>query len=618
MTTRTLGWLHLTDLHVGQPRDGGRLGSIETALLDDLAAESDREKMPFDVVFFTGDIAFRGSDCEFIGASALLGRILTRIAELNHELGAGPPLLIPAPGNHDLARPSEADAKAIRDAFASRTATAPPLWSPAQAGVRERLEACFAAYERWLRDHPLPFPPDWRPGILSGDRVVTVRRHGISLGVVALNSSYLHFGDDAAGKLHLDLRQLEALVGEQPAPWFKAHDFAVLMTHHPQEWLSPVAARTLAEEIRVGQRFSLHLYGHAHVGAHRSDPGGTGIRHLLEGRSLFGAEEEGHPRMHGYGVGRFVINEGIEGRAPQRKVEFWTRTGWSDGHGWRFGSDREEAGRWRVVLELGDAPARDRIGDDSGTPRLVKGLGDPAGEGYTCWTEVRKREDVEAIAELREPRWIFLSAGVPKLPDDPERREEERTNVETARPDAILAFVRALVARACKDGMGVVFGGHPEITTALAPQILTYARKHPATRSVALFQSESFWPHLVGAAGVLAIVDGVIPVRTPIGVDLDGMRDLMFAAPGLVGGVFVGGLSGIRKEFDAFGEARPGLPRIAVGVGGGAAASLLLEAGAVAAATGATGGGHVASEGRLWHSPATAVEAIFEVLGRPR
>ena len=51
----TLGWLHFTDLHIGQPKDGGRLGTIESALLEDLAAEAEREKMPFDVVFFTGD-----------------------------------------------------------------------------------------------------------------------------------------------------------------------------------------------------------------------------------------------------------------------------------------------------------------------------------------------------------------------------------------------------------------------------------------------------------------------------------------------------------------------------------------------------------------------------------
>lgn len=618
MTKRTLGWLHFTDLHVGQPKDGGRLGSIETALLEDLAAESTREGMSFDVVFFTGDIAFRGSDREFLGASALLGRILTAITAINRKVGGGVPVLIPVPGNHDLARPSEADARALRDAFASRTATAPRLWSPAQTGLRERLEACFAGYERWLRDHPLPFPPGWRSGVISGDRVATVRRGGVSLGVVGLNSSYLHFGDDVEGKLHLDLSQLSALVGEQPAPWFKAHDFTVLMTHHPPSWLSPVAAKTLAEEIRVGQRFSLHLHGHTHVGAHRHEPGSTGIRHMIEGRSLFGAEEDGYPRMHGYGIGRFVVEERQGDEPPQRRAELWTRTGWSDGQGWRFGSDREEAGRWRLVLDLGASSVAGAPPQNSRVPRLSAGLGDPGGEGQSLWTEVRERRDFgrkKELAALRRPRWIFLSAGVPTLPDDPERREEERAYVDTAKPEAILAFVQALSARACKEGMGIVFGGHPEITTALAPQILTHVRKNPAKKSFALFQSEAFWPHLVSAAGVLAAVDGVIAARTPLDVDLNGMRDLMLAAPGLVGAVFVGGLSGIIREFHAVGEARPELPRVVVGVGGGAAAWLLLNEKAAVPDTLARNRRQAGVQvGRLWHSTATAVEAVFEAL----
>ena len=607
MTTRTLNWLHFTDLHVGQPREGGRLGTLESALLEDLAAESKVVGMPFDVVFFTGDVAFRGSDREFLGASALLGRILTRIAALNEALGAAPPVLIPAPGNHDLARPSEADARAIRDVFASRGAGAPRLWSAAQSGVRERLEACFAGYERWLRDHPLPFPTDWKGGVISGDRAAVVVRGGISLGVVALNSAYLHFGDDAEGKLHVDLRQLEALVGEQPAPWFAAHDFTVLMTHHPPSWLSPVAARTLAEEIQVGQRFSLHLHGHTHVGAHRTAPGSTGIRHLLEGRSLFGAEEDGHPRMHGYGIGRFMVEE--EGDEVRRRVEFWTRTGWSDGQGWRFGSDREESGRWRVVLELGKGRARGERGD-SAAPRLVKGLGDAAGEGLSRWREIRALGDVEAIEALRARRWIFLSAGLPAPPDDPERRAEEREFVETARPEAIVEFVQALVARACEAGMGVVFGGHPEITTALAPQILTHLRRQGAGAgaepSLALFQSEVFWTQIPSAATVLAALEGVLALRTPSELGLEGMRERMLAVPGLIGGVFVGGLSGIQREFERFAAARPELPRIAVGVGGGAAASLLLKPGSAA--------GGISPEGQLWYAPATAVKAIFEAL----
>ena len=58
------------------PRGGG-LGASSALAVAAIAAG---------LVFFTGDIAFRGSQHEYVRASALLGRILRRIEDLNSKL----------------------------------------------------------------------------------------------------------------------------------------------------------------------------------------------------------------------------------------------------------------------------------------------------------------------------------------------------------------------------------------------------------------------------------------------------------------------------------------------------------------------------------------------------
>jgi hypothetical protein len=614
MTESSFAWLHLTDLHVGQPREAGRLPNLECAFLEDLERVVPALNEPTRVVFFSGDLVFRGTNEEFVRATAVLGRLLTRLHELNRKIDAEapPPVLFPVPGNHDLVRPAPAEAERIRGAFAGRGPTSPDLLGPGQAPARKLVDAAFAPYRAWLSQGLLPFPPDGRDGLLPGDRVAPVSRGGVSVGIVGLNSTCLHLGDVGPGTQHLDLLQMTSLLGEQPEDWFAEHHFHVLVTHHPPSWLTEAARTTLSEEIRRGSRFDLHLYGHAHDGRHEVDPGTTGTRHLVEGRSLFGADTDTQ-RIHGYSIGRFVLGAPeADGQRPKR-VETWNRQGWQSHQGWRFGPMDERQGAWRLLIDVGrtDLPS---VGD-SESPDFIEGLGRSPRGGSARWSRWSDPSELKLALEALAPgrKWILLLASVPELPTDPHRAAKEARFVETARPDAIRAFVEELGSQvAARDGkVGLLFGGHPTITHILAPMALVRAD----TPWLALLQDQSFQSTFPQAVNVLAHASGVwsFLMEPGTGPDLPRLRQALFA-PNLLAAVFVGGKSGILEEFRLAGE-RPDLPRFAVGLGGGAAAALALEH--PVAALGATATHpepRVTPAGRLWHTPKMAVDAILEAV----
>jgi hypothetical protein len=608
-TESDLGWLHITDIHVGQPREGGRLANIERAFLEDVAKVIHKEKLVISAIFLTGDVAFRGAEAEYVRASALLGRICAHIHEQNLKIKpCDPPVLVPVPGNHDLARPPDDDARTIRDALKGRRADSPPLWSPGQTSVRDLVDRCFADYRAWLR-HPLPFPRGPNHGLLPGDLCTTITRGGVSVGILGLNSAVLHLGDAAPGSMHLDLSQVTHLIGHNPRGWIEAHHFNLLMTHHPPAWLSEPAQQILREEIRPDALFDLHLYGHEHAGRFAIEPGSSGVRHLVEGRSLFGAEDEGSSRVHGYTVGRFVLEAPSVDGLRKKRVEVWTRQGWRDGHGWHFGPGDERLGRWKLHIELGETSAP--ITPDSPAPAVP-----PVGLRRDEWTPIEKADDLNAsLSDDPERRWILLSASIPVPHADPERRERERTQVKSARPDAIVEFVRELIKHVAKPDskLGIIFGGHPSISRIFAARALDSSS---GTRWLTLVQDEAWWHGFIEEVSGLASAKAVRPClvrhNDPSG-NLGLLRDAMLTPSNLIAAVFIGGLSGVKAEFDLAGKRRPEVPRYAVGVGGGAAAELLLDQ-----ERDATGGpGHVAQTSLLWHTPESAVMAILKAIEGP-
>jgi predicted phosphohydrolase len=311
-------WLHLSDLHLG-----GRGKELWWQVHEEF--ETSLKKMgerigPPDLVLLTGDLTFKGAADEFERFNRFLDSLLDWLPGTDPE-----PLIIPVPGNHDLARPQGMDAlryKVLEHyglgnddedvAILRRT-----LWDqvPPEAVFFEPL---FGNYQRWFEKRIQP--QFARKGISAhrshfpGDLCVEVNLNGhVPLGIVGLNSTWIQYkGGDFEGKLELPTQQFQAALAtgghSSPLGLFRHHPHALLLMHHPPSWLSTAARETFLETIYPPQRFSACLYGHRHKG--RSEAigiAGGQSRYYFQSPSLFGLEHYGtrrETRAMGYAWGR--------------------------------------------------------------------------------------------------------------------------------------------------------------------------------------------------------------------------------------------------------------------------------------------------------------------------
>jgi hypothetical protein len=171
-------------------------------------------------------------------------------------------------------------------------------------------------------------------------------------------------------------------------------------------------------------------------------------------------------------------------------------------------------------------------------------------------------------------RVVFLSASIP----DPERWAGEFDPF--AITDAVVATARAVFSR----GGAILTAAHPTI----APLILQVADHFPGTPAairVVLYQSMLFaneippaTKRMMSRSYVRVVWTPAEPGETPVPGEsvksLQTMRAAMMAEVPISAAIFVGGMEGIRKEFDTVGQIHPDTPRLAVVRPGGAASRL--------------------------------------------
>lgn len=304
---------------------------VEDVFLDDLERLHERAG-PWDLVCFTGDLTQRGSAEEF----AALGEMLERLWAALERMGSRP-LLVPVPGNHDLVRPPVSPALRAMRLWHEDAALRDEVFTDPSGPYRRMLAEAFGPYEVWLEGwrarHPLPDGVEEVAGALPGDRLLSVRRGDLDVGIVALNSAFLQLtGGDYLGHLDLDVRQVLDAAGGALGRWTARHHLTMLLTHHPPEWLHPRAQQHLDAHLAPRDRFPLRLHGHMHVPESASvSLGGAPTRRWVQGASLFGLEGYGEggeaERIHGYSAGRFAPHEGTGLDAPVDAVRLsvWPR-----------------------------------------------------------------------------------------------------------------------------------------------------------------------------------------------------------------------------------------------------------------------------------------------------
>jgi len=88
-------WLHLSDFHFSRGEDYDANIVLEALLRDLPSIGKEREFLPVDLVFVTGDIASSGNEREYELAAQFLHRLLC-------ELDVSADRLYIVPGNHDV------------------------------------------------------------------------------------------------------------------------------------------------------------------------------------------------------------------------------------------------------------------------------------------------------------------------------------------------------------------------------------------------------------------------------------------------------------------------------------------------------------------------------------
>lgn len=295
--------LHLTDLHVGMNSQDWLWPSAKKGLFSDLGNIHDKVG-GIDLVIFSGDLTQKATEDEY----KKLNDVLSDVWELFKSHGANPKFFS-VPGNHDLLRPNAAapavmmmkkwwESPEVRDAF----------WKDNPKDYRKLINSAFSNYKKWIDELSKSSIPvvQLSHGLLPGDSSAELDIEGKTLGLIGLNTAWLQLdSSNYLGNLNVDPRQLMALTNNDPDAWCSKHDFNLLVTHHPQEWLHPICIDTWRSEIHTTSRFDAHLFGHMHEASIvASSEGGAQSRRYIQGASLFGLEQRsgGFDRIHGYSI----------------------------------------------------------------------------------------------------------------------------------------------------------------------------------------------------------------------------------------------------------------------------------------------------------------------------
>lgn len=269
-----ISWLHISDLHMGP---GGRWDVSRDKALRELKQHATLRGPP-DLIAVTGDLSDSGQKAQF-------DRVSRALDEIRHAVG-GDPVIIPVPGNHDLARPNPASPQAQAFARYRRDRGLRQLVRTADREGLAPIERWFEEYSSWLEHAVMP---GWRrqgvvckSGLLPGDIRLSFSCRGVRLGVVGVCSAFSHVDDgNYRGELIIERQQ----AGDELSAWSEDHHATLLLMHHPPTWLAEFDAAM----IYPPGRFVAGLYGHRWESAALAPRDRQG-RVWIAASSLFGRE----------------------------------------------------------------------------------------------------------------------------------------------------------------------------------------------------------------------------------------------------------------------------------------------------------------------------------------
>lgn len=290
--SQTFRFLHITDRHCGAREHEIHWDQQKEIFFQDL--KRCLRDQPLNAVFFTGDVANRAEPREYEEATENLKELYEHLASLPGQKKT-PIYLIVVPGNHDVMRPpnpKRITAKEIKGSELIELKSAKDieddkklraLIEEAQKlrGNRhvqfEFFRSTHVPLRRKVRDWFMNFS-DWhkhihentgfsQPEIVSkpnnalpGEALYTIPFAPYQIGIVGLNSAFLHFYDCGQNEILITKRQIENVIKIDFDDWKKHHQIRILLTHHPIDWVH----EQMKTQTITSKQFHIHLSGHVH------------------------------------------------------------------------------------------------------------------------------------------------------------------------------------------------------------------------------------------------------------------------------------------------------------------------------------------------------------------
>ena len=374
----SIKFLHVADLQFGHPTP--RPAWDQVNVLHRLADETTTRHNTVDVIFLTGDIAYRGLEEEYDEAREWLDGLAS-------ALSVPPELIFCVAGNHDLDRQVTVDDHMARLLMRGLRDGDPRLDDQrGQAEFREVSARRFAAFQEFVSDfapevshsiHEWHAVLQWTPdGLVRAPMASEGQNSTARIRIRGLNTALLSIGDDR-GSLRIGSEPLRSL--ELTRSEIDQSELSLLLTHHPivgpgSFWLHADEVEQLAE---AAAACDVYMCGHVHATQERpiQELANDTVVRLVSG-AVFGDGREDEkqlrvPSTYGYVVGTASLP------APgQWRIELWPKK-WSKARQ-EFQPDHDISGADQLSVQY-DL----RVGEDS---------------------DVAGQTAAEAVIDLRGPR----------------------------------------------------------------------------------------------------------------------------------------------------------------------------------------------------------------------
>ncbi|MHC4064059.1 MAG: metallophosphoesterase family protein [Planctomycetota bacterium] len=250
-------WLHISDTHFEKPETLGR----QLVTGDLVACVQDSKRFPFkhvDAVFFTGDLAYRGTVREY------REDVEPFLEELRQALNVDRDRFYLVPGNHDVDRSRIKPYHRLNlDLFGDDHPEKNVEESDRLFGDRRTLELLGEKFHGFDTLGGT-YANAWRS--LRGPYLAQIIEHAeLKIGVIGLNSAWCVSGKSGKGadrgELLLGRRLLIEAVRRVQA---RKPDLTFVLSHHPVGWLKQWEQSQILA--LLSQHAHIHLHGHLHVG----------------------------------------------------------------------------------------------------------------------------------------------------------------------------------------------------------------------------------------------------------------------------------------------------------------------------------------------------------------